>query len=177
MAFLICTCFVKVFTTFTIVRIGLGMRGGGFGLVIAAVSFALSIFIMTPQLDRIGGVDSLISGKVAAPMEQFRPFLEKHVDISIRDRLSQASQPASGPTSINLLSATFLIEELQSAFELGFIILIPLVVLDIIVANVIAVLGITQLSHEVVALPLKILAFVTLNGWLLISEKLIRAYA
>lgn len=225
LVFLLCTCFVKVFTTFTVLRIGLGLCGGSFGLVTFAISLALSSLIMGPQLDAVGGLDALIRGRVADSAEQFRPFLEKHTDPMLRDRLARltatgaaASQvnkksavsatgsgppaaasaaPAPGTTAavsgaadtatsadpvatvrpgLALLSSAFLLGELQAAFELGFLILIPFLVIDLIVANVLVLIGVTEMSQHLVAVPLKILLFFAVDGWMLISEKLVRSY-
>ena len=72
--------------------------------------------------------------------------------------------------------AAFLVTELRSAFELGFMILLPFLIIDLLVTNILVLLGIEQLSHFVVAVPLKLLLFVVVDGWALIAERLVASY-
>jgi len=228
-AVLLLSAFVKILTTLSILRYGIGLHGAGFGLVIVGVSFALSLLVMNPQLERVGGIDALLSiGQVSAGEggnylhleEQFRPFLEKHTDPEIEQRFVALAKkmgskktisaipkepevpedvetmgegvPGDGGipplavgegTSANtdvvpfpVLIAAFLISELSEAFQLGFMILIPFFVVDLLVTNILLALGVTQISQAVVALPCKLLLFFAVDGWTLVSEKLISGY-
>lgn len=203
-AVVLLTSFVKIFTSLHILRAGIGIRGAGFGVVIAAVSFAMSLVVMGPQLQTSGGVEGLLSGNPKSTErleERFRPFLERTTDTEIRGKLSAlavklqtgAGKPAEKPVeknaqaetaaatppqeSFSVLIASFLISELQAAFTLGLMFLVPFIVIDLLVANALMALGMMQISAAVVALPLKLLLFVVVDGWALVAEKLLAGYA
>jgi flagellar biosynthesis protein FliP len=199
-AVVLLTSFVKIFTSLHILRAGIGIRGAGFGVVIAAVSFALSLVVMGPQLQASGGLEGLLSGNPKSTErleERFRPFLERTTDTEIRGKLSalavklqagagkpaektvQAEAPAPAPQQepFSVLIASFLISELQAAFTLGLMFLVPFIVIDVLVANALMALGMMQISAAVVALPLKLLLFVVVDGWTLVAEKLLAGYA
>jgi len=186
MAVLLLSSFVKIFTSLTILRYGLGLETASFGVVIAGVSLALSLAVVSPQLDKVGGM-GVVFGAASSLNEanlekSFRPFLEKHTSPELHARLSQVVSKHQEPTeaapkdSFALLIASFLISQLKEAFQLGFLILIPFLVIDLIVTNILMVLNITQMSQAAVALPFKILLFFVVDGWSLISEKLISSY-
>jgi len=206
LAVLMLTSFVKILTVLSILRYGIGLNGIGFGLVIVIVSLALSLFVMSPDVERAGGLDMVLSQQLDANEEPaleatFRPFIEKHVDVNILERLSaialrldttvipeelEDDRPGddvpgdnvveTATTPFGVLVAAFIVSELKVAFQIGFIILIPFLVVDLLVTNVLMSLGITQISQHVVSLPLKILLFFIVDGWLLITEKLVSGY-
>jgi len=196
---LMLTSFVKILTVLSILRYGIGLNGMGFGLVIVVVSLALSLFVMSPDIERAGGLDRVLSQQMLAGEEpeiekNFRPFIERHVDPLILDRLSLLAERlnrAQDPLDVTeesaedsvqpaepfgVLVAAFIVSELKLAFQLGFIILIPFLVVDLLVTNVLMSLGITQISQHVISLPIKILLFFIVDGWLLITEKLASGY-
>lgn len=196
LAVLLLTSFVKIFTSLHILRAGIGVQGGGFGIVICAVAFALSLVVMGPQLKEFGGVEAFLSGGLkAGPKveEKFRPFLEKNAHADIKQKLTElagklATQPkkegdgketseAVAPAeNFPVLIASFLVSQLQEAFQLAVIFLVPFVVIDLLVANALMALGMLQLSASVVALPLKLLLFFVVDGWALVAGKLIGGY-
>ena len=194
---LLLTSFVKVLTCLSILRYGLGLKGLGFGVVVLGLSLALSLFVVSPVIEKGGGLWSVIEGKLAISQnelqEDFKPFLEKHADQQIHSRFQEIALKINGVEeskvssmspenefhsnqSFTVLLTSFLITELQEAFRLGLIILIPFVAIDLLVTNGLMLLGITQISHTTVSLPLKLLLFHGVNGWALLSEQLILEY-
>ena len=195
LAILLLSSFVKVMTTLAILKHGLGLSGGT-GLVFVALALVLSALIVEPQLKRLGGLDGLIESETRGNLElqeTFSPFLERHAHADVLQRLeavqqrvnqrdkagteSASTEAGKGTRSFTFLASGFLISELREAFQLGLVILIPFVVIDLLVLNVLMALSVTQISQQVVALPLKILLFVAVDGWSLIAEKIIAAYA
>lgn len=199
LAVLLLSAFVKIFTSLTILRYGLGLETAGFGVVIAAVSVALSLVVVNPQLEKIGGAGAVLfrSATVAGPEieKSFTPFLRANAHKDILERLGKlkpkgtsttASTPAPVPPEVRVaesaeppfpvLVSAFLLSELKEAFQLGFMILLPFLVIDLLVANVLMSIGVTQISQTLVSLPLKILLFFVVDGWTLLSEKLIASY-
>lgn len=195
-AILLLTSFVKIFTSLHILRAGIGIQGGAFGVVTVALVLALSLLVMGPQLKDFGGVEGLLAGSQKGTQhleERFRPFLEKHANSDVRSRFAAIAtkisppakdpqvSPPSGATkesseSFATLIAAFLVSQLQEAFQLGLIFLVPFIVIDLLVANVLMALGVVQISAMTVALPLKILLFFAVDGWALVAEKLISGY-
>jgi type III secretion protein R len=184
-AVLLLSSFVKILTTLNIARYGIGLDGSAFGLVIIALSLGLSLLVMSPQVDQAGGVEALIGVRDSATLEKnFRPFIEKHTDKGIKDRFSglakklkPGTEPsATSPSQFPIDIAAFLVSQVKDAFILGFMILVPFLVVDLLCANVLMALGVQQLPVTVIALPLKILLFFAIDGWTLLSEKLINGY-
>ena len=170
------------------------------GLIICAVSLALSLLVIEPIFRDSGGITDIISGK--ARLEQgwegrFRPFLEKNSDLAIAQSFTriakeraaseggekmagengaQPEQVAISSVSFGVLLSSFVITELREAFQLGVLLLLPFLIIDLLVATALASLSIAQLSVAIVSLPLKLLLFVSLDGWKLLSERLFLSY-
>jgi type III secretion protein R len=185
LAVLLLSSFVKILTTLNIARYGIGLEGSAFGMVIIAISLGLSLLVMSPQVDQAGGVEALLGAHDSATLEKnFRPFIEKHTDKSVKDRftlLAKKLRPATEttpttPSQFPIDIAAFLISQVKDAFILGFMILVPFLVVDLLCANVLMAIGVQQLPVAVIALPLKILLFFAIDGWTLLSEKLINGY-
>ena len=193
------SAFVKCLTVFSIFRYGLGLSGSAFGLVLVIVSLALSLMILAPQIEDSGGLDSIFSPSSSSVLElssKYSPILEKYTDSDVLSNFSKLADkikysehttntedlgngnknPLATDTKFSILVASYVVSEVKRAFEIGLFLLIPFLVLDLIVANVLLLLGATNIQHTVVALPLKILLFFTVDGWQLLSEKLISAY-
>lgn len=190
LAVLMMTCFVKVLASLTMLTYGLGLQGASFNLVALALALGLSLLIMSPQIEAAGGLEAALASESEGSEgleTRFRPFLEKHAHPDVTDRFSalrdklepkqerEAKQPAS-ERPISVLLAAFLVSELKEAFQVGFVILVPFLAIDLAVVNLLMALGITQISTLAVTLPLKILLFFAIDGWTLISEKLINGY-
>jgi flagellar biosynthesis protein FliP len=178
---LLLTSFVKIVTSLTIFRVGIGLNQSGFGIVIIAVSLALSMMVMSPQISALGGMNSIFSGKLPKQeidyQKNFMPFLEKNSDPQITGRLEKFSKAADKEKpAFEVVISSFMLTELKEAFQIGLIILIPFLVIDLLVANALILLGANQLSPELVSLPLKIIVFFAVDGWTLLAEKLLRTY-
>lgn len=194
------TSFIKILTALNILRYGLGLTDAVFGLVIVGVSCGLSVFVMSPKIEAGGGIDAVLRAGGAGIERTYRPFLESHAEKKILDRLmaihikqvhsdgavkaepSSAAQPAPGAGTsatvapFSVVTAAFLLSELSAAFALGVLLLVPFVVIDLAVANLLMSLGATQISQQIITLPLKLLLFVAVDGWTLVSEKLLNSY-
>ena len=193
LALLLFTAFVKIFTALNILRFGLGLQGSGFGLVILGFSLALSLLVMGPQLEPLGGIEQVFRGQL--PQDQqilektFRPFMEKNSDAELKAQLSlladrlkggkMSSKPGAAavdPVPLTVLVPAFMISELRDAFQIGFLVMVPFLILDLLVANILLALGTNQIPLQLVSLPLKILLFFAVDGWRLITEKIVGTY-
>lgn len=206
LAALFLTSFIKILTALNIMRYGLGLTDAVFGLIIIGVSAGLTMFVMSPQIESAGGVDALLRSGSVGIERTYRPFLEAHTDKKILDRLMSirahhsaqagaaqsaasshgAPSPKSGvvePTAVTpgavpfaALASAFMLSELSAAFAIGLLLLVPFVVIDLAVANLLMALGASQISQQVISLPLKILLFVVVDGWGMVSGKLLNSY-
>lgn len=154
--------------------------------MLAVVSFALSLLVVSPQLQSAGGVDAILRAPSYQQIENhFRPFLLKHSDREVSQRFWKLGEQIKGtppqgelsgdaPNEVLLLS--FVLTELKEAFQIGVLLLIPFLVIDLVVTNILMLLGVTQLRTEVASFPLKLLLFVVVDGWALLSERLLGTY-
>ncbi len=178
------TGFVKIATVFSALKEGLGLKGFGFSVALAGLAISLSVVQVEPKLKQIGGIDGFLSGKPLAELEPiFRPDLEAAIKPEIEHKVfptelkenskDTASRESKVSKSFSQVIVLFLISELSRAFEVALALLIPFVVIDLVVSNILVMLSVVQLKSNVVSLPLKILLFVAVDGWSLISKNLL----
>ncbi|MDX2022716.1 MAG: EscR/YscR/HrcR family type III secretion system export apparatus protein [Deltaproteobacteria bacterium] len=199
---LMLTSFVKVSVVMAILRSALGAGQVPPGQVISGLALLLTVFIMAPTAEAVmNAVEpvwrqgsqaelttpaglSVISDAVAAGKPPVRAFLAKFAQGRDRDTFfALAKRLRSGDPQgtvhaddVLVLAPAFVVSELRRAFEMGFLIFIPFLVLDLVIANLLAALGLQTLSPTVIALPLKILLFVLADGWNLILRGLVSSY-
>jgi len=174
------TSFAKIATTFTVFKEGLGLKGFGISVALGGFALALSLVAVEPQLKELGGVDVIFSGKSVNQLEQtMRPYLEAQTDKELKAKIfpiQQTATPDAEPAKLSMpkLVVVFLVSELSKAFKIGLALLLPFVLIDILVANVLAVLTVTQIKAQAISLPLKLLLFVAVDGWGLITKNLLQ---
>lgn len=180
-AVLLISSFVRFATVFTIVRYALGLHGWTFGCITSGLALVLSVAVMSVQLPG-GGVNVFDPQSVASVQVEktFRPFLEKQTDPEILSKVTTAVKAADAKPGdaapFSFLASAFLLTELKAAFQLGLMLLIPFLVIDLLVANVLVLLGYAQLSPLTVSLPLKLLVFFAVDGWTLVTQRLLTSY-
>ena len=194
--FMTLTSFVKISTVLQIVRGAIGAQGVPSGTVVMALSAALTLLAMAPLgariLERAAPLwegktkDSaaLVTGLVEAAGDPMRSFLRanasererlRFLDVAKKARPEEERAKVGGDDFVVLIPA-FLTSELYSAFALGFAVFLPFLVIDLVVANVLLALGMQMLSPTQVSLPFKLLLFVAIDGWALLSQALVTGY-
>lgn len=184
---LLFSAFVKIVTTLSIVRYGIGLHGTGFGIVVIALSLALALVVMPEEIQQQSGVRSIIGGRAAPSQspeleQRYLNFVSTHTDLGVKEKLKgvvgkiRKSEKAEQRDDLALSLAAFLVSQVREAFIIGLLILIPFVVVDLLVVNLLMALGIQQMSQMVVSLPLKLLLFVAVDGWTLLAERLLAGY-
>jgi flagellar biosynthetic protein FliP len=111
--------------------------------------------------------------------EPFRQFMLKHVrndDLQMFTDLSGKPPPARAQTPLTTLMPAFMISELRRAFEIGFLLLLPFLIIDLAVSAVLMAMGMMMLPPPTIALPMKIIFFVLVDGWALVAGSLIRSF-
>jgi type III secretion protein R len=189
------TAFVKISTVLQIVRSAIGAQNVPSGAIVMALSAALTLLAMAPVGQRI--VDrttplfarkhdtaALVREGVAAVAEPMRDFLSSNASGKERARFLQLARNARPEaeragvhdTDFTVLVPAFIVTELAEAFSVGFLIFLPFLILDLVVANVLLALGMQMLNPTQVSLPFKLLLFVAIDGWGLLGEALVTGY-
>jgi type III secretory pathway component EscR len=197
-AFGVVTAYLKISIVLGLLRSGLQSQQVPSNLVIMAVSAAITIFVMAPvikassdkfsQLDSKKFVASPSASSIAAlaPVaEPWLAFMREHsgerellalrtIDGAKVEDNSKGQK--KDEVSFHILVTAFVLTELKEAFAMGFVLLLPFLVIDLIVGNVLVGLGMQMVSPALISLPLKLILFVISDGWLLISKGLIESY-
>ena len=182
------TSFVRIIIVLAILRQALGTQQTPSNQVLLGLALFLTLFIMMPVGTKIYEqaispyLDEQVSLKAAfeiskKPVHRFMVEQTREGDISLFAEIAGVefiSSPANIPFSI--LMPAFLISELKTAFLIGFIIFIPFVIIDLLVASVLMSMGMVMLSPLVISLPFKIMLFVLVDGWALLSGTLASSY-
>jgi type III secretion protein R len=194
--FMSVTAFVKISTVLQIVRSALGAQGVPSNTVVLALAAALTLLAMAPVEAKIAARGApLLEGKVtdaatfvregiAAVREPMRDFLganangkEKARFLAIaRDARQGAEREAVTDRDLTILIPAFVVTELGEAFAVGFLLFLPFLILDLVIANILLALGMQTLSPTYVSLPFKLLLFVGIDGWGLLSQALVAGY-
>ena len=196
-AFMTLTAFVKISTVLQIVRGAIGAQNVPSSAVIMAFSGALTILAMAPLGTRLSDrVTPLLApaaqaetaewllSVTAAAKEPIASFLQKNASERERTRffeIARAARPSAERAvvkqdDLSVIVPAFVVTELLAAFALGFAIYLPLLVIDLVVANVLLALGMQMLNPSQVSLPFKLLLFVAIDGWGLLAQTLVTGY-
>lgn len=182
------TSFTRIIVVLGFLRNALGTPTTPPTQVLIGVAVFLSLFIMAPTLGQINqeAVQPLIAGQITeaqaieraeAPIREFMAQQVSQKDLALFLNLTGAERPetwADVPTSV--LIPAFVLSELQTAFEIGFLIFLPFLIIDMVIASTVMSMGMVMLPPVIISLPFKILLFVLVDGWHLVSESLVRGF-
>ncbi|MFV3126411.1 flagellar type III secretion system pore protein FliP [Niveispirillum sp. KHB5.9] len=192
------TSFTRIVVVLSLLRSALGLQQTPPNMVLVGLGLLLTAYIMGPTMDKawVEGVQPLVDGQITEEqalertVEPFRAFMKAHVrpkDLAAFQSLAGVAgtppgqtvaevQAANAEPGLRTLIAAFVISELRRAFEIGFMLFLPFLVVDMIVAAVLMAMGMMMLPPVVISLPFKIIFFVLVDGWLLVAQSLIRSY-
>ncbi len=186
---LMMTGFTRIVIVLSLLRQALGTQASPPNQVIVGLSLFLTVFIMGPTLDRVYE-DAYLPyskntiafeqalDKAEVPMRAFMARQTRQSDLSLFVRLAKLDPGTTAQTvPMRVLVPAFVTSELKSAFQIGFMIFIPFLVIDIVVASVLMSLGMMMLSPVLVALPFKLMLFVLADGWNLLIGSLAASFA
>lgn len=184
------TSFTRFVIAFSFLRSGLGLQGAPANLVLIALSLFMTAYVMAPVGDEAWrtGVAPYIEGKInetqayeaaSKPLRAFMLAQVRERDLTLfSDLAAQSLKSATREaTDLRVLAPAFLISEIRRGFEIGFLIVLPFLVIDMIVAVVVMAMGMMMLPPSVLSLPLKVLFFVLIDGWSLLAGSLVRSYS
>jgi len=182
------TSFTRIVVVLSLLRTALGTATAPPNAVIVSLALFLTVFVMGPAFQRAyeQGVKPLIANEIEAEQaferstEPFRGFMLKNVrekDLKLFVDLAQLPTPEKAEdTSLRVLIPAFMISELKRAFEIGFLLFLPFLIIDLVVASVLMSMGMMMLPPVVVSLPFKLIFFVLVDGWSLVAGSLVQSY-
>lgn len=182
------TSFTRIIIVLSFVRSSLGTQQNPPNLVLMGIALFLSLFIMQPVYTDVMTeaitpyINEEISGQeafesAAQPIKKFMYKQTRDEDIQLFLDISETEEPTViADLPLNIAIPAFIISELRTAFSIGFLIFIPFLVIDIVVASILMSMGMFMLSPVMISLPFKLLLFVLVDGWYLVVESLVTGF-
>ena len=178
------TSFARIVVVLFFLRAGLGAQEIPPGYVLVGLAILLTVIAMGPTLSAINqdAVAPLLAGDkqlaeaaraAETPMREFMAGQVRPEDLELMTGLSAQAPAADGRSSLSVLAAAFVISELRAAFLIGFVIYLPFLVIDVVVGSTLASVGMLSLPAPLLSLPFKVLMFVMVDGWRLLTEALV----
>ncbi len=182
------TSFTRIVVVLSILRSALGTQTAPPNAVIVSLALFLTAFVMAPTAKEAyrAGIEPLLANQITQGVAferasaPFKTFMLKNVrekDLKLFLDMAKAPTPA-GPEAVGLeiVTPAFMISELRRAFEIGFLLFIPFLIIDLVVASVLMAVGMMMVPPATVALPFKLIFFVLVDGWTLVAGSLVQSY-
>jgi len=188
-ALLVClTSFLRIIIVLSMLRHAIGMNETPPNTVLIGLALFLTLFTMSPVMQRIN-VDAFqpfMAGKLGmedgyakgiGPLREFMVRQTREPDLALMVELSKAKAPESMDDISNVqLIPAFMLSELRAAFQIGFVVFLPFLLIDLIVSSVLMALGMMMMPPTTIALPIKILMFILIDGWSLLLKALVGSF-
>jgi flagellar biosynthesis protein FliP len=182
------TGFTRVLIVLSFVRNGLGTASSPPNQVLVGIALFITLFVMAPTFKEIkhDALDPLNKGRISQseaiergqkPLRQFMFKQTRDKDLALFVKLAKLKKPktrADVPTHV--LIPAFIISELKTAFQIGFLIFLPFLIIDLVVASTLMSMGMMMLPPVFISLPFKILLFVLVDGWNLVTRSLVESF-
>ena len=182
------TSFIRIMVVLSFLRTALGTQQTPPNQVLISLALFLTVFVMMPTFEKAfdQGIQPLIAGEIDEgeafnrSVGPFRDFMMSHVreqDLGLFVDIGKIpEEEARREMPMRVLIPAFMISELRRAFEIGFLIFVPFLIIDMVVASVLMAMGMMMLPPIIIALPFKIIFFVLVDGWFLIVGSLVRSF-
>ncbi|WP_111430215.1 flagellar type III secretion system pore protein FliP [Rhodobacteraceae bacterium DSL-40] len=182
------TCFPFMVTVLSILRQAIGVTQAPPNMMIISLALFLSYFVMEPVFDEAwtAGIAPMVAGEItpeqafAPTMAPFRAFMEGRVEPRTLEILTEAAprrqETADGSVPLATLVPAFLLSEIKRGFEIGFLLFLPFLVIDLVIAAILMSMGMMMVPPAIVSLPFKLAFFVVADGWSLLAGALVRSY-
>ena len=183
------TSFTRIVVVLSLLRSAIGLQTAPPNTVMVSLALFLTLFIMAPVFERAysDGIQPLVANEIelGQAVEQasrpFHEFMRSHVreqDLMLFLNLSNEPQPETPEDiSFRVLIPAFMISELKRAFEIGFLLYLPFLIIDLVIASVLMSMGMMMLPPVIISLPFKLIFFVLVDGWNLVAGSLVQSYA
>lgn len=188
-ALLVClTSFLRIITVLSMLRHAIGMPETPPNTVLIGIGLFLTLFTMSPVLQKVNtqALQPYLAGrlstesaydKASVPLRDFMVRQTREADLALMVELSKAKPPQSMDDISNVqLAPAFMLSELRAAFQIGFVIFLPFLLIDLIVSSVLMALGMMMMPPTTISTPLKILMFILVDGWSLVLKALVGSF-
>ena len=181
------TCFPFMVTVLAILRQGIGLQTSPPNILIVSLALFLTYFVMEPvflEAWRLG-IEPMVENRLSTEegiglaLGPFREFMAGRVDAATFGRLAALRGEGAAPvpeSPLSVLVPAFLLSEVERAFQVGFLIFLPFLIIDLVVAAILMSMGMMMVPPAIVSLPFKLSFFVVADGWSLISNALVESY-
>lgn len=182
------TSFVRIVVVLSMLRMAMGVQQSPPNMVIISLALFLTAFVMAPTVEKAysEGVGPWQAGEmefgeayplIASPFKTFMLSQVREKDLGLFFGLTETDIPADPmATPMQILIPSFMISELRRAFEIGFLLFVPFLVIDLVVASVLMAMGMMMLPPIIISLPFKLIFFVLVDGWFLIAGSLVQSF-
>jgi flagellar biosynthetic protein FliP len=181
------TSFTRFIVVLSLLRTGLGTQGAPPNAVLISLALFLSFFVMSPTFEQAWeqGVKPLTAQQItedeafARTAAPFRSFMLKHTrqeDLGLFIELSGREVARASETPMTVLAPAFMISELRRAFEIGFLLFLPFLIIDLVVSAILMAMGMMMLPPATISLPFKLIFFVLVDGWHLVAGSLVKSF-
>ena len=185
------TSFTRIVVALSFLRSGIGLQSTPANLIMISLALFMTFYVMAPTFDRAWreGVQPLTANEISEQeafekiTDPFRDFMTAHVrdrDLALFDDLAsehlQITRAEGEEVGLRVLIPAFMISELRRGFEIGFLIALPFLVIDMIVATLTMSMGMMMLPPTVLSLPFKVLFFILIDGWNILVGGLVRSF-
>lgn len=182
------TSFTRIVVALSLLRSGFGTPGVPPNPVIISLALFLSFFVMAPTFSTAWeqGIEPYTKGQIseerafeaaAAPFRQFMLAEVGREELALFADLAQDRPVEASAVKLTTLVPAFMVSELKRAFEIGFLLLLPFLIIDLAVAAVLMAMGMMMLPPPTISLPMKIIFFVLVDGWALVAGSLVKSFA
>ncbi len=182
------TAFTRIMVVMAILRQAIGLQQTPSNQILLGLSLFLTLFVMMPAFQKINetAVQPYMQEKIAPmvalekasePLKEFMLAQTRETDLNLFVRLSGRTDIANADaTPLHILIPAFITSELKTAFQIGFLIFIPFLIIDLVIASILMAMGMMMLSPVIISLPFKIMLFVLIDGWALIIGTLASSF-
>jgi flagellar biosynthetic protein FliP len=182
------TSFVRIVVVLSLLRTALGLQQSPPNSVVISLALFLTAIVMGPTLQKSydDGIKPLMDQQMelpaafdaaGGPVKAFMLTQVNRDDLALFIKLSKIPRPATAQdTPLQVVTPAFMISELKRAFEIGFLLFVPFLVIDLVVASVLMSMGMMMLPPAVVSLPFKLIFFVLVDGWRLVASSLVQSF-
>lgn len=183
------TSFTRIVVVLSLLRSAIGLQSAPPNAVMISLALFLTAFIMAPTFQEAytNGIEPVVNNQIeltegfTRTMQPMRAFMLAHTresDLRLFVDLANLPQPESqADLETRIIIPAFMISELRRAFEIGFLIYLPFLIIDMVVSSILMAMGMMMLPPQVVSLPFKLIFFVLVDGWALLAGSLVRSYA
>jgi flagellar biosynthetic protein FliP len=182
------TSFVRIVVVLSLLRTAIGIQQSPPNSVLVSLALFLTAFIMAPTFEKsyADGIAPLMAQQIKAdeaftkttdPLKTFMLKQVREKDLTLFFSLAKQAAPAvAAATPLRILIPAFMISELRRAFEIGFLLFIPFLIIDMVVASLLMAMGMMMLPPVTISLPFKLIFFVLVDGWALVAGSLVQSY-